>query len=116
MTYIYIQPNVIVKSMMNDKDLIQQFVDMYTAQCPVDFDKLSKSIQQNDRQGIADMAHHMKPTMEYVGATALRLDFQELECVATTADRADIVEKFNILHAKFRDFMRELSHYRASIR
>ncbi len=115
MIYSYIQPAVIEKSMMNNKELIRQFVDMYIVQCPVDFDKLAESIRSFDCQGIADLAHHMKPTMEYVGATKLRWDFQELESLANVGNKVKIYEKFDRLNVKFEDFIQELIHYQGSI-
>ena len=116
MTYIYIQPAVIDKSMMNNKDLIRQFVDMYIVQCPIDFDKLSESVRSYDCQDIADLAHHMKPTMEYVGATELRVNFEELEALAKNTDNETVIhEKFVALRLKFQTFIQELIHYRGSI-
>ncbi len=116
MKYSYIKTTVINKSMFNNTDLIGQFLEMYITQCPVDFDTLAENVHANDYQGIADAAHHIKPTMEYVGATSLRLDFQELESLANTANNStEIREKFDLLKVKFNEFIQELVHYRNSL-
>lgn len=116
MNYLYIKPAVINKSMLNNADLIRQFLEMYITQCPVDFDKLAESVAVQDRAEISDAAHHIKPTMEYVGASELRLDFQEIESLATETNNADAIrEKFDLLEVKFNGFIQELIDYRNSL-
>jgi len=116
MTYHYIKPDNIYKSMMDNTAMVRQFVEMYIAQSPVDFQQLTKSVQAGDYREIADAAHQIKPTMEYVGATALRLDFQELETAARQEeDLTAIREKLEAVHVKFDDFLHELTVFRDSL-
>lgn len=97
MSYKIINPEIIKKSMMGDSEMVRQFVDMYIKQSPIDFEALEHSVGKNNKQAIRDSAHHIKPTMEYIGATALRVAFQELEDMGR--EEADI----HLISARFRE-------------
>ncbi len=116
MKYHFINPDLIHKTMLNDTNMVRQFVDMYISQCPADFQKLIESVEKEHFRNVADAAHHIKPTMEYIGATALRIDFQELENLARQEEVfTDIREKFEYIQAKFRELMEELRVFREEL-
>lgn len=109
MSYEIIKPETIYSSMMNNRDMVGQFVEMYLLQSPLDFEKLADSIGQKDIVKIGDAAHHIKPTMEYIGATTLRLDFQELEDIARKHGDLDLItERFVAIKTQFDKLMTEL--------
>ena len=82
MTFQIISLDIINKSMMGNSDLIKQLVDMYIKQSPIDFETLREAIQTGDKVLIRERAHHIKPTMQYIGAKDLLQDFQVLENMA----------------------------------
>ncbi|TDQ81281.1 Hpt domain-containing protein [Sphingobacterium yanglingense] len=79
MAYKIINPESINKSMMGNPKMVKQFIEMYIEQSPLDFQALILSVLNDDKNAIRDSAHHIKPTMEYIGASKLRSAFQELE-------------------------------------
>lgn len=109
MSYQIIKPEVIRASTMNDKAMTRQFVEMYLVQCPLDFEDLEVNIVQRDRIGIENASHHIKPTMAYIGADSLRLDFQELENLARKQrDFTLISDKFISIKTRFHQLLSEL--------
>lgn len=112
MKYQIIKPEVIYSSMMENSDMVRQFVEMYLFQSPLDFERLAETVAQNDIKSIEGAAHHIKPTMEYIGATALRSDFQELEDLARQQrDFTLISEKFDSITIKFNELLVELKRF-----
>lgn len=113
MEYKIIKPTVINASMMNNTEMILQFIEMYLQQCPTDFEKLHSAIDNGNFHTIRDLAHHIKPTMEYIGASDLRILFQKIEDASKEhVDIHLIVEQFNILKKEFELLLQELKHYR----
>ncbi|MCI0920208.1 Hpt domain-containing protein [Sphingobacterium rhinopitheci] len=110
--YKIINPTVIHESMMNNDSMVKQFVELYIAQCPLDFEALAQTIKQGDHKAISSAAHHIKPTMEYIGASNLRAHFQELEKLGSKeSDIADIIKKFEEIKPKFELMLEELRYF-----
>ena len=109
MNYNIINIDTIKNSMMGNDDMVKQFVGMYLSQCPVDFENLEKAVSSQSHQDIKDAAHHIKPTMEYIGASNLRLAFQEIESMGKEKAKIELIaEKFNVLRLQFNDMLEEL--------
>lgn len=107
--YTIIAPEAIQNSMMGNKEMIKQFVQLYLTQSAVDFQNLENSIRSKVKSDIASSAHHIKPTMEYIGAIDLRTAFQQLETLAKQdADLTHIMEKFEMLKPSFEIMLQEL--------
>lgn len=114
MEFRIINPSIIRDSMMNNEEMIKQFIDLYLVQCPLDFDALTKSIELQDPKAINSSAHHIKPTMEYIGASDLRFAFQELEKLgANNADIEDIQAKFTEIKPHFELMLEELKAFQS---
>ncbi len=64
----HIDIELINQNMFDNPELIKQFVSMYLIQTPVDLDKLRQALSEGDLQKVGDAAHHIKPTMDYIGA------------------------------------------------
>lgn len=112
MKYKIINPDVINKSMMGNPQMVRQFVEMYIDQSPVDFRILISSLANNDKKGIRDSAHHIKPTMEYIGASSLRIAFQELENMGRDEVEMDTIKiKFEQIQKDFDLMIEELKSF-----
>lgn len=112
MEFKIINPTVISESMMHTDDLIKQFIELYLFQCPIDFKVLTDSIEKEDAKEISAAAHHIKPTMEYIGASDLRIHFQELEKLGSqNASIVEIREKFQEIKPKFELMLEELAQF-----
>lgn len=110
--YKVINPDTIKASMLNNDDIIKQFIALYLQQTPIDFDNLKDAVNSNNMDGITQYAHHIKPTMEYIGATELRENLQFLEDLAKSkAPIEDIQKTFNIIYAKYETLLDELNVY-----
>lgn len=109
MTYKFINIDTINASMMGDDSMVKQFVQMYLMQMPIDFNNLESAIQSAIHSDIKDKAHHIKPTMQYIGASELQNDFQELETLGKeNADLTLILTKFEAVKPKFKELIEEL--------
>lgn len=64
---------------MNNRELISQFIELYQTQIPIDLQALKEAVASEAYIDIATKAHHIKPTMEYIGARALLEKLQQLE-------------------------------------
>lgn len=112
MAYKIINPESILKSMMGNKEMVKQFVQMYLMQTPLDFENLRKSIELGDHSSIKDAAHHIKPTMEYIGASNLREEFQAIENLAKeNSDLSVIKHKFEKMNPDFELLIQELQEF-----
>lgn len=116
MTYEIINPEIIISSMMDDKNMIKQFVEMYLMQSPADFANLASSIESSDHVHVRDYAHHIKPTMAYIGAQSLQQNFQELEDMARDrSDFSEIEAKFESTKIHFERMLLELRMFLESM-
>lgn len=114
--YKHIKPAIIEQSMFNNQDMIKEFIALYLAQTPIDFEKLTVAIQAKDYQEINNAAHHIKPTMEYIGAPHLKDQLQLIESLAKeTADINHIQSECTSLKIQFDELFTELEQYEKSI-
>lgn len=110
MEFKIINPSVIRKSMMDNDEMITQFIELYLFQSPLDFEDLTIAMDNKNPKSIGTAAHHIKPTMEYIGASELRNDFQELEKLGYQEGKIDdIQEKYLDIKIKFELMLKELS-------
>lgn len=110
--YTLIDPHVIQANLMQNSALITQFLQLYLVQIPVDLNALKEAIGSKDPVEISNKAHHIKPTMEYIGATSLRAELQELETAAKNGEDMQQLEKlFDILLPKFDTLLVEIKDY-----
>ncbi|MCL7987893.1 Hpt domain-containing protein [Sphingobacterium sp. lm-10] len=111
-SYTYIKPEMIKTNMLGDEQMIKTFIGMYLTHCQTDFSNLSQAIDQKDLAAIASKAHHIKPTMAYIGANDLHVQFHELESSARTGVKlAVIMPIFQTLKINFHAMMQELDHF-----
>ncbi|NUQ24139.1 MAG: response regulator [Saprospiraceae bacterium] len=52
-----------------DEEQVQHFLQKFKAQCPLEMEQLENAFQQEDREGIYQAAHSIKPQLEFVGLT-----------------------------------------------
>ncbi|NGM66696.1 Hpt domain-containing protein [Sphingobacterium sp. SGR-19] len=102
MQYRLINPSVFQENLMNDKELILQFLKLYQEQIPSDLQALKEAVMSEVRIEIANKAHHIKPTMEYIGAQALREKLQQLEYAGKNG------EDISYIHTLFLDIENEI--------
>ncbi|MVZ64300.1 hypothetical protein GQF61_00405 [Sphingobacterium sp. DK4209] len=111
-----INPEVLKSSMMNNMEMVKQLINLYLTQGKVDFETLQSAVEARDLQEVASKSHHIKPTMEYIGATDLRILFQELEQKAKKNEPSDVIEEtFSRLKKDFDTAMIELEAYSTSL-
>lgn len=112
MTFQIINPDTIQKSMLENKAMIQQFIELYLIQCPVDFQELDESVQTRDHIAISSAAHHIKPTMSYIGAVDLKEHLQQIEDMANQKiNISSILEKYEEIKSMYNRLIEELTYY-----
>lgn len=103
MSFKIINLDTIYQSMMDNAELVKQLVDLYISQSPIDFKALEDAIILGEFSLIRERAHHIKPTMQYIGANGLLQDFQMLE---NKAKEGVSLQEINALFSKIKpDFM-----------
>jgi len=115
-TYNIIDADIIQSNMMNNTEVIKQMISMFLGQGKEDFKALQELVENKDFAGIKSKAHHIKPTMEYIGASSLRYQFQELENLVTSgAAYTDLKSHFTIMERDFNEAMEELEDYASTL-
>lgn len=111
-TYQIINPEMILSSMMNNVDIVKQMINLYLTQGIEDFQGLENAVNEQANETIKASAHHIKPTMEYIGASDLRLKLQELEHLALSNDNPPAISAlFLEIKTDFQKAMKELEDY-----
>lgn len=116
MTYKYLNSESLEQQMFSDLTIVKQFVALYIQQTPIDFALLSEAVDSGDYEKIRSQAHHIKPTMVYIGALSLKEHFQEMETLAK--DRApmeNIQQEYIFLKTAIARLMEELTSYEKSL-
>ncbi|WP_312191790.1 Hpt domain-containing protein [Sphingobacterium sp.] len=112
----HIDIDLINQNMFEDPALIRQFVATYLIQTPVDLGNLHHALLEGDFQKIGDAAHHIKPTMDYIGAFHLREKFEELETYARNQYSLEgLRAKFEVLAIEMKELLFELEQYEKTI-
>ena len=69
--------------------LIREIVELFIKQTPADVELLANYIEQKDWENAYKQAHHIKPTLAYVGANHMRQELQEIENDAKLRQHTD---------------------------
>lgn len=116
MTYSLINPSIIQENLMNNQELIRQFLDLYQEQIPMDLQELKDAVTSEVHVEIADKAHHIKPTMEYIGARTLREKLQQLEDAGKNgAEISHIHTLFLEIEQDMTTLLQELTNYKQEV-
>lgn len=114
--YKHISPTIIQQSMFNNQDMIKEFIALYRTQTPIDFKKIEIAVIEQQFQKICDAAHHIKPTMEYIGASHIKDALQEIETLAQENKEFSIIQnEFETLKSHFTELFMELEQYETSL-
>ena len=101
---------------MNNTEIIKQMIPMYLGQGVEDFNALESAIEDENHEDIKSKAHHIKPTMQYLGATDLRMKFQRLEDdAANKTPISAIKDLFEEIKKDFELAMIELRNYQSTL-
>lgn len=96
--------------------LIKEILQLFVKQTPPDMELLGSYIQQGDWENVYRQAHHIKPTLAYVGANGMREELQVIESIARNRQDLDsITEKFNALLPRLEALYGELNAYLRTI-
>ncbi|WP_156307011.1 Hpt domain-containing protein [Sphingobacterium endophyticum] len=114
--YQIINSESIQENMMNNMEIIKQMIPMFLGQGVEDFNALEAAIETQNHDEIKSKAHHIKPTMQYLGATDLRLKFQKLEDdAAKNTPMQDLSLQFQAIKKDFELAMDELRDYQIKL-
>jgi HPt (histidine-containing phosphotransfer) domain-containing protein len=96
-----------------DHSIIREMITLFLEQTPKDLQTLSSHIADKNWSGTQAMAHHIKPTLGYVGAEDMRLEIQQIEEMAKLPEvpAAEIAERFRKLTDRFQVLLSELKIY-----
>lgn len=114
--YKHIKPNLIEQNMFNNQEMVKEFIKLYRSQTPIDFQKLKEASIAENFEEISNSAHHIKPTMEYIGASHLKAQLQKVELLAKEAnDIASIQIEVHSLAVQFDELYDELELFDQSL-
>lgn len=116
MPYKLINPTTVEENLTDNTALIRQFIELYQVQIPVDLLELKEAVMSKAHNDIANKAHHIKPTMEYIGARTLWEKLQQLDYAGNNkADIAYIEDLFLEIEQEITDLLQEISDYRQTL-
>ena len=96
--------------------LIKEILTLFINQTPPDMELLSEYIRQADWEKAYKQAHHIKPTLAYVGANQLRQELQEIEDAARHRRHLDTIgDRFTAMLPRMDVLYRELAGYLETI-
>lgn len=114
--YKIIQTDRLEANLMNNIEIIKQMIGLFLGQGHQDFSELEKAVTSGDLNQVHAIAHHIKPTMEYIGANILTNKFQQLEQLAKNGGASnDIADLFSEIKQDFTRAMQELQDYSQSL-
>ncbi len=96
--------------------LIREILELFIKQTPPDVELLSAYIKQEDWENAYKQAHHIKPTLAYVGANHMRTELQQIEDDAkhrrnidTIAAKLDtMLPRLDILYGELNAYLKTL--------
>ena len=91
MNYSIINTQTIRNNMYGNTELLKQFITLYLEQTPNDIIAIKNALKVKDQQTIRTTAHHIKPTLRYIGAEQLFLMINELEIAAQKPNNWGII-------------------------
>lgn len=107
-----INPSIISETLTHNMEMIKQFMELYKTQIPIDFNSLKTAIQQENQKEIASITHHIKPTMNYIGADALKSKLEEIEYLAKNNKGISAIhQQFDLLNNDYELLMDEIDRY-----
>ena len=116
MKYTIINTAVIEAQMYGDKQLLKQFIALYLQQTPKDVEAINYAFTKQDPIAVKSAAHHIKPTLQYIGANELYEQIKELENIAMQLHPWDeIAHSIAVLLPQFDILLKELEHYSTDI-
>ncbi len=96
--------------------LIREIIQLFIKQTPEDMELLSTYIKQGEWEKAYRQAHHIKPTLAYVGANQMRQELQEIESLAKNRqDLHSLRDRFDKLTPRFNTLYKELETYLATV-
>ena len=96
--------------------LIREIIGLFIKQTPADMELLSTYIKQGEWEKAYKQAHHIKPTLAYVGANQMREELQEIESLAKNRQELhSLPDKFDKLTPRLNTLYKELELYLETI-
>lgn len=95
----------IMKRLSGDKDLIHDIVELFISNGPLQFDKLKKALEHNDRERLKITAHTIKGSARNVSATRVASVAFELEkkSLADTEEISFLIKQLEDSYGKFKE-------------
>ena len=96
--------------------LIKEILQLFVQQTPPDIELLSSYIEQEEWEKAYKQAHHIKPTLAYVGANGMRSELQEIETLAKNQQELPLIStklkeltpKLEILYEELRAYLKTI--------
>jgi len=100
-----------------EPSIIREMVQLFVTQTPGHLEQLAGFIENRDWENIRSMAHHIKPTLSYMGAEDMRIVLQKIERMAEEKrDYEQVVSEFSLLRQRFQLLFEELGAYLATLK
>ncbi|MGV3761656.1 Hpt domain-containing protein [Parapedobacter sp.] len=96
--------------------LIREILELFIKQTPVDVALLAAYVEQEDWEHAYKQAHHIKPTLAYVGANPMRQELQEIEDDAKHRQNVDAIAgklatmlpRLDVLYGELRAYLKTI--------
>lgn len=97
-----------------DHTLIMEMIQLFLRQTPGYLERLEDHIQEDDWPNTQSMAHHIKPTLAYMGAENMRKSLIRIELLAKEepvhteilkSEFAELMERFDVLFKELEEHL-----------
>lgn len=112
MSYTIIDPQCIINNMYGNDAMLKQFIALYLEQTPKDIHAIEQASLRHDQLALKKAAHHLRPTLQYIGAIGLYEDIKKLELATEDATPWRSIEKLlEKIKPQLKVLLDELEHY-----
>ena len=96
-----LNPNIIIEASGGDSSIVQELVDLFLAQIPLDLHDLGSAIEKEDLDNIKKLAHKIKGSSAYFGAEYMVLCAKKIEEFALKKDLTSCKNHFQRLQEAY---------------
>ncbi len=95
-----------------DHGLLKEMFNVFKTNYPEYFEMLKERSEQNDWQGVSEIAHRAKSAVAIMGMTSIQEEFGEIELKTDNGDALnDFSNRLNLLESKIKIAVSQIENY-----
>jgi HPt (histidine-containing phosphotransfer) domain-containing protein len=99
--YVLLDIEFILENFKEDLDFVPELMKTYLDKTPPKFEILKDNISKKNKEGIKEMAHHLKGSVSIFGAVPLVDNLKKIECAGLDGNFDLVNEIFKVVIEQF---------------